>query len=74
MEIRLRVKTGTSQGDKLEQRADGGYLAYLRAKPINGQANIALIKLLSHHFQIAKSSISIKNGANSHYKTITWLS
>lgn len=70
MEIRLRVKTGSSQGDKLEPQADGSYLVYLRAKPINGQANTALIKLLSHYFGVAKSTIAIKNGVGSHWKTV----
>ncbi|MDO4271829.1 MAG: DUF167 domain-containing protein [Candidatus Saccharibacteria bacterium] len=70
MDIRLRVKAGTSQGDKLEQLPDGSYLAYLRAKPVDGQANVALVKLLSKHFKVAKSNVFIKNGATSHYKTI----
>lgn len=71
MEIRIQVKPGTSKGDKIEQQPDGSYLVYLRAKPIDGAANVALIKLLSKHFQVAKTSITIKNGAGSHYKTIT---
>lgn len=70
MEIRIKVKPGTSKGDKIELQPDGSYLAYLRAKPVGGAANIALIKLLARHFQIAKTSISIKNGSGSHYKTI----
>lgn len=70
MEIRLRVKTGSSQGDKIERLFDGSYLVHLRAKPINGAANVALIKLLAKHFNKPKSAIAIKNGAGSHWKTV----
>lgn len=70
MEIRVQVKPGTSKGDKIEALPDGSYLALLKAKPIDGQANQALIKLLSKHFGTGKSSIQIKRGAGSHYKTV----
>lgn len=70
MEIRIRVKPGTSKGDEVVTQIDGSYLVYLRAKPIGGQANIALVKLLAKHFSVAKSRIIIKNGTSSHYKTV----
>ncbi len=43
---------------------------YLREKPIDGEANSALIKQLSQYFDIAKSCIIIKSGANSRQKLI----
>jgi len=70
MQIRIQVKTGSSRGDQIEQQADGNYLVYLKAKPIDGAANVALIRLLSKHFGVPKSRVNIKNGASSHYKTI----
>lgn len=71
MQIRVQVKTGSSRGDVIIKQDDGTYLVYLRAKSIAGAANVSLIKLLSKYFNVSKSTIQIKNGAGSHYKTIT---
>lgn len=67
--ITITVKTGTSQ-EKIVKNEDGAYIVYLRAKPHDGEANTALIKLLSKHFHVAKSCITIKSGAKSHTKLI----
>ena len=40
------------------------------ATPEKGKANQCVIELLSKHFQVSKSSISIIRGANSHHKII----
>ena len=66
---KVTVKTGTSQ-EKIVKADDGSYIVYLRAKPHDGEANTALIKLLSKHFHVGKSSITIKQGAKSHTKLI----
>ena len=63
------VKTGTSQ-EKIVKNSEESYTVYLRAKPHDGEANTALIKLLSKHFHVAKSNITIKQGAKSHTKLI----
>ena len=44
---------------------------YLREKPIDGEANAALIKLLAQHFQVAKSQITIKSGFNGRHKLVS---
>ena len=67
--ITITVKTGTSQ-EKIVENKDDTYTVYLRAKPHDGEANTALIKLLSKHFHVAKSCITIKKGAKSHTKVI----
>ena len=67
--ITVTVKTGTSQ-EKIAANPDSTYTVYLRAKPHDGEANTALIKLLSKHFHVAKSGIVIKQGAKSHTKVI----
>lgn len=43
---------------------------YLREKPIDGEANQALIKLLAEHFGVAKSCIVIKSGARGRQKLV----
>lgn len=47
---------------------------YLREKPIDGEANMALVKLLAKHFQVAKSCIQIKTGARGRHKIVEVLS
>jgi uncharacterized protein (TIGR00251 family) len=42
----------------------------VHAKPTNNQANIALIKLISEQFKVAKSNISIVSGEKSRTKRI----
>lgn len=69
MVIRIQVKPGGSKNEVL--RLDGNnYLVKTSAKPIDGQANSAVIKLLAKYFNVPKSAIVIKNGTTSRYKTI----
>ncbi|MBR2658447.1 DUF167 domain-containing protein [Candidatus Saccharibacteria bacterium] len=65
----IAVKPGSSQ-EKIVQTGDNEYTVYLRAKPHDGEANTALIKLLSKHFSVPKTSVTITRGAKSHVKTI----
>ena len=69
------VKPGSSQEKIVESTpatndAPAEYTVYLRAKPHDGEANIALIKILAKHFGVPKTSISIVRGAKSRNKTI----
>lgn len=67
--ISITVKTGSSQ-EKIIQKTADNLVVYLRAKPHDGEANTALIKLLSKHFNIPKTSIRITRGQRSHKKII----
>lgn len=69
MIIHAQVKPGGSR-DEVCQQPDGSYLIRTTAKPVDGQANSAVIKLLAKHFHVAKSCIQIKNGQNARFKTI----
>ena len=69
MKLEITVKPGTSQ-EKIVQTGEGAYTVYLRAKAHDGEANVALIKLLSKHFGVAKTSIRIVRGQNSRVKVI----
>lgn len=70
MKIFVKVKIRTSR-NKLLRGRDGTFTAYLTAAPIKGQANKALVKLLSEEFNVAKSSIQIVKGATSKNKIIS---
>lgn len=63
----VAVKPNSKKGPLVIE--DGNNLTvYLREKPIDGEANAALIKLLSKHFHVAKTRISIKSGARGREK------
>ena len=65
----ITVKPGSSQ-EKIVENTDGTLTIYLRAKPHDGEANTALIKLLAKYFNIPKTSIKVTRGAKSRHKTI----
>ncbi len=65
----ITVKTGSSQ-EKIIAEENNSFTVYLRAKPHDGEANAALIKLLAKHFNIPKTSIKITRGQKSHIKTL----
>lgn len=65
----VSVKPNSKKGPLIVQ--DGLQLVvYLREKPIDGEANQALIKLLAKHFHVAKSCITIKTGARGREKLV----
>lgn len=68
MRYQIKVKPGASQ-EKIVEEGEG-LTVYLRAKPHDGEANAALVKVLSKHFGVAKSRITIIGGQNSRQKLI----
>jgi len=75
MKYQVTVKPGSSQEKIVEitpstDAIPGELTVYLRAKPHDGEANTALIKLLAKHFKIPKTSITITRGHKSRVKTI----
>jgi uncharacterized protein (TIGR00251 family) len=67
--IQIKVKPN-SRASRLEQNADGTWLAQLRSPPVDGKANEELIALVAKHFKLPKSGVSIKSGAASRTKLI----
>ena len=68
MKYSITVKPGSSQEKIIE--ADDGLIVYLRAKAHDGEANDALIKLLSKHYKVPKTSIKVIRGAKSRTKIL----
>lgn len=68
MKLSITVKPGARE-DRLE-KAENGYLAYIRELPVEGRANLALIRLLSEHFGVPRSRIAIVSGARSRRKIV----
>lgn len=69
MKYSVTVKPGTSQ-EKIVETSPSELTVYLRAKPHDGEANAALIKLLAKHFGVSKTSIKVIRGAKSRTKII----
>lgn len=69
MRYSVTVKPGSSR-EKIIETAPGELTVYLRAKPHDGEANTALIKLLSKHFGVPKTTITITRGSHSRTKTV----
>lgn len=65
----ILVKPGSSQ-EKIVESAQGELVVYLRAKPHDGEANDALIKLLAKHFDVPKTTIKIIRGDKNRNKII----
>ncbi len=69
----ITVKPGSKKGPLVLEQGNN-LTVYLREKPIDGEANAALIKLLSKHFHVSKSQIVIKTGARARKKLIEIIS
>lgn len=65
----VRVKPNSKKGPLVI--AEGNQLTvYLREKPIEGEANAALVRLLAKHFDVPKTSILIKSGKRGRTKLV----
>ena len=70
MRISVRVKPGTKGLARLEKQPGGGYIAFLHARAHDGEANKALLELISGEFKVPKTQIEIVAGAKSRDKII----
>lgn len=65
----VHVKPNSKKGPLVS--VDGNKLTvYLREKPVEGEANLALIRLLAKHFDVPKTSIFIKTGKRGRTKLV----
>ncbi len=69
MKISVKVVPG-AKIERVEKLSENNYKVWLRSKPIEGEANKALIKVLSNHFDVSKSSIKIFYGEKGRDKII----
>lgn len=67
--LRIKVKPN-SRIEELMLQADGSYVARVKALPVDGKANAALIALVAGHFGLRKSEVSIKSGAAGKLKLV----
>ena len=69
VKISFKVKTG-SKKETVERIDDTNYIAHVKAPPVEGKANDALVSLLSDYFGVTKSHIQIIKGTTSKYKLV----
>ena len=67
--LQVKVKPN-ARLDRLEQAEDGTWLASLKAQPVDGKANDALIALVAAHFKLRKNQVSIKSGGAGRLKRL----
>lgn len=57
----------------MEAVGDRELAVWVRAKPVDGQANEAVIRILAEHWNAAKSRIRIRSGLTSKIKIVDCL-
>ena len=67
--LRVKVKPG-ARVSEFTQSADGTWLAKIKAPPVDGKANAALIELVSERFGVRRSQVTIKSGAGARLKLV----
>jgi uncharacterized protein YggU (UPF0235/DUF167 family) len=67
--LKLKVKPG-SRDESLVEQDDGTWLARVKAQPVDGKANAALIALIAAHFGLRKAQVIIKSGAVGRMKLV----
>jgi uncharacterized protein len=65
--LQVKVKPNARE-DRLSFGDDGIWLAHIKAQPVDGKANEALIGLIATHFGVRKNQVLLKSGAGSRIK------
>lgn len=67
--IQLKVKPNARESS-LAQQPDGTWLAKVKAPPVDGKANAAVIALVAEHFGVPKAAVTIKTGGSARLKLV----
>jgi uncharacterized protein (TIGR00251 family) len=67
--LAIKVKPN-SRIEELVQLEDGSWEARVKAPPVDGKANAALIALVAAHFGVRKAQIILKSGASGRKKVL----
>jgi uncharacterized protein (TIGR00251 family) len=65
----IRVKPN-SREQSLTEQPDGSWLATIKAPPVDGKANAALVALVADHFGCRRAQVSIKVGGSGRRKLV----
>ena len=67
--LQLKVKPGARE-ESLVELADGSWIACVKARPVDGKANAAVIALVARHFGLRKAQVSIRSGLSARLKRV----
>ncbi len=67
--LKVKVKPN-ARVEALAALDDGTWLAQVKAAPVDGKANAALIALVARHFDVARAQVSIRSGAGGRLKLV----
>ena len=67
--LSIKVKPNARES-RLTEAADGTWVAQVKAPPVDGKANKALIELVAEHFGVSKSRVGIRRGAGGRMKLV----
>jgi uncharacterized protein len=67
--LSVKAKPGARR-DALTAQPDGTWLAEVTARPVDGQANEAVIALIARHFGVRRAQVRLKSGAASRHKRV----
>ncbi|OOG50646.1 DUF167 domain-containing protein [Polaromonas sp. C04] len=67
--LKIKVKPG-AKAESLVATEDGTWIASVKAQPVDGKANAALVALVARHFAVARSAVQLKSGAGSRLKLV----
>ena len=70
LNIRVKVKPN-ARASSLERLEDGSWRARLKAPPVDGKANEALVEFLAEHYGVPRRSVTIESGLHSRQKKVT---
>lgn len=72
MRIFVTAKTRARE-EGVEQKDDTHFVVSVKAMPVEGKANDAIIRLLAKHLKVAKSSLVLRSGATGKNKVFDLL-
>ena len=67
--LKVKVKPG-SRREELTELPDGTWVAHVKAQPVDGKANAALIALVAAHFGVRRAQVSLRSGASGRLKLL----
>lgn len=67
--LEVRVKPNAKVAG-LEEQPDGTWIARVKAPPVEGKANEALIAVVAEHFGVRKAQVKIRIGASGRLKQL----
>lgn len=67
--LQVKVKPNARE-NRLTESKDGVWVANIKALPVDGKANDALIELVADHFKVRRRQVSIATGSTSRLKRL----